>query len=384
MHTQTISTNQKHRIVTQTLDVPPRLLLGPGPSNAHPRVLQAMGMPQLSHLDPAFIGIMNETQELLRYAWQTDNEVTLAISGTGSAAMETAVANLVERGDVVLVGVMGFFGERLVEMASRRGADVRIIEKPWGEVFDRSEIYDAVKEHRPAILMLVHAETSTGALQPLTGIGEICREFDCLLLTDGVTSLGAAPLLVDDWHIDAAYSCSQKGLSCPPGASPITFGPRAIEKIARRRSKVDTWYLDTTLLRNYWLGDVRGYHHTMSSNMIYALREGLRVAAEESLEARWARHRATAELLWDGLTELGLACHVANPEQRIPSLTTVSVPDGVDAKAVAGRLLRDYNIEVAGGFSKLAGKVWRVGLMGYNSRPENVLILLAALKELLN
>jgi alanine-glyoxylate transaminase / serine-glyoxylate transaminase / serine-pyruvate transaminase len=378
-----ISVNNSHRIVTNTLDAPPRLLLGPGPSNAHPRVLQAMGMPQLSHLDPAFIQIMNETQELLRYAWQTDNELTLAISGTGSAAMETAVANLVERGDVVLIGVMGFFGERLVEMASRHGADVRVIEKPWGEVFSRSEIYDAVQEHRPAILMLVHAETSTGALQPLDGIGAICREFDCLLLTDCVTSLGAAPMLVDEWGVDAAYSCSQKGLSCPPGASPVTFGPRAVEKIGRRRHKVDTWYLDTTLLRTYWLGETRAYHHTMSSNLIYALREGLRLVAEESLEARWARHQASAELLWAGLAELGLSCHVADPAHRIPSLTTVRVPEGVEATAVAKRLLRDYNIEVAGGFSKLAGKVWRVGLMGHNSRPENVLTLLAALREIL-
>jgi alanine-glyoxylate transaminase / serine-glyoxylate transaminase / serine-pyruvate transaminase len=380
---QSLSINNSHRIVTNTLDAPPRLLLGPGPSNAHPRVLQAMGMPQLSHLDPAFIQIMNETQELLRYAWQTDNELTLAISGTGSAAMETAVANLVERGDVVLIGVMGFFGERLVEMASRHGADVRVIEKPWGEVFSRSEIYDAVQEHRPAILMLVHAETSTGALQPLDGIGAICREFDCLLLTDAVTSLGAAPMLVDEWQIDAAYSCSQKGLSCPPGASPVTFGPRAVEKIGRRRHKVDTWYLDTTLLRTYWLGETRAYHHTMSSNLIYALREGLRLVAEESLEARWARHRASAELLWEGLAELGLSCHVADPAHRIPSLTTVRVPEGVEATAVAKRLLQHYNIEVAGGFSKLAGKVWRVGLMGHNSRPENVLILLAALREIL-
>lgn len=380
---QSLSVNNSHRIVTNTLDAPPRLLLGPGPSNAHPRVLQAMGMPQLSHLDPAFIQIMNETQELLRYAWQTDNELTLAISGTGSAAMETAVANLVERGDVVLIGVMGFFGERLVEMASRHGADVRIIEKPWGEVFSRSEIYAAMQEHRPAVLMLVHAETSTGALQPLDGIGAICREFDCLLLTDAVTSLGAAPMLVDEWGVDAAYSCSQKGLSCPPGASPVTLGPRAVEKIGRRRHKVDTWYLDTTLLRTYWLGETRAYHHTMSSNLIYALREGLRLVAEESLEARWARHRASAELLWEGLAELGLSCHVADPAHRIPSLTTVRVPEGVEATAVAKRLLRDYNIEVAGGFSKLADKVWRVGLMGHNSRPENVLTLLAALREIL-
>jgi alanine-glyoxylate transaminase/serine-glyoxylate transaminase/serine-pyruvate transaminase len=383
MTTQTYPLNRQHQIETGTLDVPPRLLLGPGPSNAHPRVLQAVGMRQLSHLDPAFITIMNETQELLRYTWQTDNELTLAISGTGSAAMETAVANVVTPGDVVLVGVIGYFGERLVEMASRHGATVHTIEKEWGDVFQPEEIRAALQEHRPSVLMLVHAETSTGALQPLEGIGDICREFDCLLLVDSVTSLGAAPLRIDDWKIDIAYSCSQKGLSCPPGASPLTVGPRAAEKINKRYVKTGVWYFDLTLLRKYWLGDARAYHHTMSSNMIYALREGLRLVAEEGLEARWARHQEMAELFWAGLDDIGLACHVENPALRIPSLTTVRVPEGVDAKVVSGRLLNEYNIEIAGGFSKLAGQVWRVGLMGYNSRPENIMLLLAALKEIL-
>ncbi len=384
MTTQAFPKNDLHKIETGTLDVPPRILLGPGPSNAHPRVLQAIGMRQLSHLDPAFIKIMNETQELLRYTWQTDNELTLAISGTGSAAMETAVANVITPGDVVLVCVMGYFGERLVEMASRHGADVQTIEKEWGEVFEPSEIYAAVEEHRPSVVMMVHAETSTGALQPLDDIGNICREFDCLLLVDAVTSLGAAPVHVDGWKIDIAYSCSQKGLSCPPGASPLTVGPRALEKISRRYVMTDTWYFDLNLLKTYWLGDPRAYHHTMSSNMIYALREGLRLVAEEGVDNRWARHREMAELFWDGLADIGLSCHVENPELRIPSLTTVRVPEGVDAKAVAGRLLNEYNIEIAGGFSKLAGKVWRVGLMGYNSRPENIMLLLAAMKEILN
>ena len=383
MTTQAFPKNDLHKIETGTLDVPPRLLLGPGPSNAHPRVLQAIGMRQLSHLDPAFVKIMNETQELLRYTWQTDNELTLAISGTGSAAMETAVANVVTPGDVVLVGVMGYFGERLVEMASRHGADVRTIEKPWGEVFEPSGIYAAVEEHRPSVVMLVHAETSTGALQPLDDIGDICREFDCLLLVDCVTSLGAAPVHIDAWKIDVAYSCSQKGLSCPPGASPLTIGPRALEKISKRYVKTGVWYLDLNLLKTYWLGDTRAYHHTMSSNMIYALREGLRLVAEEGLEERWARHQEMAELFWNGLAEIGLSCHVENPELRIPSLTTVRVPEDVDAKTVTGRLLNEYNIEIAGGFSKLAGQVWRVGLMGYNGRPENVMLLLAALKEIL-
>ena len=376
--------NDKHRHLYPQLDVPPRLLLGPGPSNAHPRVLQAMAMPQLSHLDPAFTALMDEIQELLRYAWQTDNEYTISISGTGSAAMETAVANSVEPGDVILVGVMGYFGERLVEMARRYGGDVRTVTRPWGEVFQLDELQSALESHKPAVLMLVHAETSTGALQPLAGIGELCHQHHCLLLADCVTSLGAAPLLIDEWGVDVAYSCSQKGLSCPPGASPLTYGPRALAKLDNRQQPTPNWYYDLTLLHNYWQGTPRSYHHTMSSSMNYALREGLRLVAEEGLQARWERHQANAQLLWDGLAELGLTCHVSEPALRIPSLTTVRVPDGVDAKAITQRLLQAYNIEIAGGFGPLAGKVWRIGLMGHNSRPENVLTLLAALDEMLN
>ncbi|MFQ5434637.1 MAG: pyridoxal-phosphate-dependent aminotransferase family protein [Anaerolineae bacterium] len=372
-----------HRIQTADLNTPPRLLLGPGPSNAHPRVLQAIANRQVGHLDPSFIEVMNETQELLRYVWQTDNPFTLPVSGTGSAAMEATLANSVEPGDAVLVGVVGYFGERLVDMAGRYGADVRVIEKPWGEVFHLDELRAAMEQHRPAILALVHAETSTGALQPMDGIGDLCREFDCLLLIDTVTSLGAAPIFLDEWGVDLAYSCSQKGLSCPPGASPFTMSERALQKLNNRQGKVPNWYLDMSLLSKYWDGKTRSYHHTAPINMIYALREGLRLVAEEGLEARWARHQANAQLFWDGLAEMGLSCHVSDPALRIPSLTTVRVPDGVDAKAVAGRLLREYNIEIAGGFGQLAGKVWRVGLMGFNSRPENVMLLLAALKEVL-
>ncbi len=376
--------NNKHHHLYPQLDVPSRLLLGPGPSNAHPRVLQAIAMRQLSHLDPAFQILMDEIQELLRYTWQTDNEYTISISGTGSAAMETAVANTVAPGDVILVGVAGYFGERLVDMSQRYGGNVRVIEKPWGEVFTPDDIQAALKIHQPAVLMLVHAETSTGALQPLADIGDLCQQHNCLLLIDCVTSLGAAPLLVDQWGIDVAYSCSQKGLSCPPGASPLTYGPRALAKLDKRQQGTPNWYYDLTLLNNYWHGSPRGYHHTMSSNMNYSLREGLRLVAEEGLKARWDRHQANAQLLWNGLANLGLSCHVSDPTLRIPSLTTVRVPDGVDAKTVAQRLLNEYNIEIAGGFSKLAGKVWRIGLMGTNSRPENVLLLLAALKEILN
>jgi alanine-glyoxylate transaminase / serine-glyoxylate transaminase / serine-pyruvate transaminase len=376
-----LTIDDSHRIEAPQLDMPPRLLLGPGPSNAHPRVLQALSMRQVGHLDPRFLELMSEVQELLRYAWQTDNPLTIPVSGTGSAAMEASLANTVEPGDVVLVGVNGYFGERLVDMAGRYGGDVRRLEKNWGEAFDLDELRAGLEQHRPAILALVHAETSTGARQPLEGIGELCRSFDCLLLVDSVTSLGGVPLFIDAWQIDVAYSGSQKCLSCPPGIAPLTLGPRAAEKMARRKHPVANWYLDMTLLTKYW-GHERTYHHTAPINLNYALREALRLVAEEGLAARWDRHRQTAELLWQGLADLGLVCHVDH-DIRLPSLTTVRVPEGVDAKAVARRLLDDYNIEIAGGFGPLSGRIWRVGLMGFNSRPENVLLLLAALERVL-
>ncbi|MCP4427658.1 MAG: alanine--glyoxylate aminotransferase family protein [Chloroflexi bacterium] len=374
--------NDSHRIQADQLDVPPRLLLGPGPSNAHPRVLQALSMRQVGHLDPKFIELMNENQELLRYAWQTDNQFTIPVSGTGSAAMEASLANTVEPDDIVLVGINGYFGLRLVDMAGRYGADARQIEKPWGEVFSLADIRAGLEEHRPAILALVHAETSTGARQPLEGVADLCREYDCLLLIDSVTSLGGVPLFLDEWGVDVAYSGSQKCLSCPPGIAPLTLSSRAVEKLNNRQTQVANWYLDMSMLSKYW-GDERTYHHTAPINMNYALREALRLVAEEGLEARWARHQANAELFWDGLAAMGMECLVPH-EYRLPSLTTVRVPKGVDAKAVAGRLLREYNIEIAGGFGPLAGQIWRVGLMGFNSRPENVMLLLAALQEVLN
>ncbi len=377
------SINENLRVEVGQLDMPPRLLLGPGPSNAHPRVLQAISMRQVGHLDPSFIKVMDEVQDLLRYAWQMADGFTLAISGTGSAAMESSIANTVEPGDVVVIAVMGYFGERMVEMATRYGAEVHVIEKPWGEAFTKAELAAAVEKHHPVILGLVHGETSTGVMQPLEGIGDLCREKDCLLLVDAVTSLATAPFLVDEWKIDVAYSCSQKGLSCPPGLGPVAFGPRALAKIKKRKSKVTSWYLDISLLSDYWDGDTRRYHHTAPINMNYALREGLRLVAEEGLAPRWARHQEIAEFFWDGLADLGLSCH-APYEIRMPALTTVRVPEGVDAGAVARALLLDYNIEVAGGFSQLAGKVWRVGLMGFNSRRENAMLLLDALGRVLN
>jgi alanine-glyoxylate transaminase / serine-glyoxylate transaminase / serine-pyruvate transaminase len=374
--------DESHRITPGQLDMPPRLLLGPGPSNIHPRVRQALGMNEVGHLDPRFIALMGETQELLRYVWQTDNPFTIPVSGTGSAAMEATLANCVEAGDVVLVGVNGYFGERLCDMASRLGADVRRMDKPWGEIFTLDEIADGLQKHRPVILGLIHAETSTGAVQPMEGIGKICREFDALLLLDTVTSLGGIPVFLDRWHVDVAYSGSQKCLSCPPGISPFTLGARALAKLHQRKSSVPNWYLDMTLVGKYWSQE-RVYHHTAPVNMNYALREALRLVAEEGLENRWERHRANAEMLWDGLDELGIQCHV-DREFRLPSLTTALVPDGVDSKEVAAYLLNHYNVEIATGLGQLAGKVWRIGLMGFNSRPENVMLLLAAMKRALD
>lgn len=379
--TQTYTINEAHRLNTPQLDVPNRLLLGPGPSNTHPRILQAMSLPTIGHLDPRFIHLMNEIQELLRYAWQTDNKLTIPVSGTGSAGMEAALANTIEPGDVVLIGVNGYFGLRLADMAGRYGADVRIIQKPWGQVFSLTELQTAVAKHQPAVLALVHAETSTGARQSLEGVGELCRANDCLLLVDTVTSLGGVPLFLDEWLVDVAYSGTQKCLNCPPGLAPLTLGERAVQKLKTRRSKVANWYLDMSLISNYW-GESRTYHHTAPINMNYGLREALRLVAEEGLAERWARHQVTAELFWMGLAEIGLECHVA-PEHRLPSLTTVCIPEGVDGKAMTGRLLNEFNIEIAGGLGELAGKVWRVGLMGHNSQPENVYRLLDALKRVL-
>ncbi|MEZ4517373.1 MAG: alanine--glyoxylate aminotransferase family protein [Chloroflexota bacterium] len=382
MSINAISVNNNHRQLDTPPDMPPRILLGAGPSNAHPRVLRAQLQPIVGHLDPTFIRVMDDIKESLRYAWQTDNEFTIAISGTGSAGMEASLANVVEPGDVVVVGVMGYFGRRLADMAGRYGGDVRCLETTWGTSFTLDEIRAGLKQHRPAVLALVHAETSTGARQPLEGIAELCREHDCLLLVDTVTSLGGVPLAVDEWGIDVAYSGSQKCLSSPSGTAPLTFGPRAMDKIRNRQTPIANWYMNAELLGPYWGGSPRAYHHTAPITMMYALREGLRLVAEEGLEARWARHQATADLFWDGLAAIGLECHVER-DIRLPSLTTVRVPDGVDAGRVTKRLLNDYNIEIAGGLGDLAGKVWRVGLMGYNSRRENVALLLKALDEVL-
>ena len=365
-----LSVDPSHRCSIAPIDTPDRLLLGPGPSNAHPTVLQALSRTPIGHLDPLYVELMGEVQELLRYAWQTDNRLTLPMSGTGSSAMEATLANTVEPGDTVLVAVKGYFGNRLMDMAGRYRANVQVIEKPWGEAFSLEEIEDGIKKHKPTILAIVHAETSTGICQPMEGVGDLCREHDCLLLLDTVTSLGGVPLYLDDWKVDLAYSCSQKGLSCPPGLGPFTMGPRAEAKLAARQDKVPNWYLDVSLLNQYW-GSDRVYHHTAPVNMNFGMREALRLLAEEGLDKAWARHRRNAEALWSGLESLGLEMHVSE-ELRLPTLTTVRIPSDVDGKAFSSHLLNTHGIEVGGGLGVLAGKIWRIGLMGYNSTPENV------------
>ncbi len=362
--------NEAHRLRLDPIATPDRLLLGPGPSNADPRVLQAIARPPLSHLDPLYLELMNEVQEMLRYAWQTDNRFTIPVSGTGSAAMEATIANTVEAGETVVVGVIGYFGKRLVDMCGRYGAKVVEVSAPWGEALSLDTLTQAVEQHKPAVLALVHAETSTGVQQPLDGIGDLCRAHDCLLLLDTVTSLGGVPLKLDEAKVDLAYSCSQKGLSCPPGLGPFTMGPRAEEKLDRRSTKVPNWYLDMSGLKSYW-GSQRTYHHTAPVNMNYGLREALRLLCEEGLENSWARHRRNSEQLWAGLERMGLELHVPL-SHRLPTLTTVKIPDGIDGKAFATHLLNKHGVEIGNGLGDLAGRVWRVGLMGTNSKPENV------------
>lgn len=363
------------------LNPPTRILLGPGPSMVHPRVLRVMATPVIGHLDPAFLQIMSEVQTLLRAVFRTQNRLTLPVSGTGSAGMETALVNFIEPGDPVLICVNGYFGERMCEMASRFGAEVHRLERPWGEVFTPEEIDAALRRNPAKLVAIVHAETSTGALQPMEGIADVVHRHGALLLVDCVTSLGGVPVYVDDWGIDIAYSGTQKALSCPPGLAPLTVSPRAEEVLRQRKSKVLSWYLDLTMVQKYWGAD-RTYHHTAPITMIYALREALRVVLEEGLERRWQRHRRNAELLWQGLEDLGLELFVPE-EYRLPTLTTVRVPAGMNEAFLRRRLLEDYNIEIAGGLGDLKGQIWRIGLMGFSSQRGNVLLLLAALREMM-
>lgn len=376
-----INNNTPNAIDFPGLEMFPRILLGPGPSMVHPRTLQAMSAPMIGHLDPYFLSIMDKTQTMLRYTFQTKNQVTIPISGTGSAAMEASIANFVEPGTTVLICINGYFGSRLLDMSKRYGGDAVALYRPWGEVFSQGDIRDALSARPAKVVAIVHAETSTGAQQPLEEIAEIVHNQGGVLIVDAVTSLGGLPVLVDEMDIDICYSGTQKCLSVPPSLGPITVGPRAMNILRNRKTQVANWYLDLSMVEKYW-GSERSYHHTAPISANFALYEGLRLVWEEKLEARWSRHRSNAQLLWDGLEDLGLELFI--PAQfRLPSLTTVKVPEGINEADIRSRLLKEYNIEIAGGLGDLKGRIWRIGLMGYSSRKENVVLLLAALKRLI-
>ena len=359
-----------------------RILLGPGPSNVHPRVMKAMMSPVVGHLDPDFVAVMEDLKRMLRIVFRTGNELTFPASGTGSAGMEMIMANLIEDGDEVLVGANGAFGARLADCAERLGAKVHKAEAEWGRVVEPDTVERALKSaQRPKLVAIVHAETSTGVHQPLEEISALAHRYGALMVADAVTSLGCVPVEIDKWKIDACYSCTQKGLSAPPGLAPVTFSARAMEAIAARKSKCKSWYLDLGMIANYW-GASRVYHHTAPITMNYALYEALRVVIEEGLEARWARHRLNAAALHAGLGAMGLKL-VAQEGFRLPQLSTVAVPGGIDEGQVRAALLGRYNIEIAAGLGPFKGKVWRIGLMGESCKRENVTVLLSALEEIL-
>jgi alanine-glyoxylate transaminase/serine-glyoxylate transaminase/serine-pyruvate transaminase len=360
----------------------PRILLGPGPSSVHARVLKAMSTPLVGHLDPEFIRLMEETKALLRFVFQTKNILTLPISGTGSAGMEACLVNLLEPDDEVIVGVNGVFGTRLVDIVERCGAKPVTIEAEWGRVFSPEHVQAALKQcRRPKLVALVHAETSTGAWQPLEEISSLVHNAGALFVVDTVTSLGGCPVKVDEWGIDASYSGTQKCLSCPPGLSPVTLSEKALDVLRRRKTKVRSWYLDLTMIEKYW-GEERVYHHTAPISMNYALREALRLVQEEGLEARFRRHERNHKALAAGLTEMGLPL-AAQEGHRLWTLNSVTIPAGVDDAAVRRQLLEEYNIEIGAGLGPLRGKIWRIGLMGDSSTRSNVLLVLSALEEIL-
>lgn len=369
------------QIPISSVTPPPRILMGPGPSDIHPRVLAALAAPTVGHLDPYFLKVMDETQTMLRQVFRTENRLTMAISGTGSAGMETCIVNLIEPGDRMLVCINGVFGGRMADVARRAGAEVVTLERQFGEVFTADEIADAVKQHSPKVVGIVHAETSTGACQPLEEIAKLVHDAGALILVDTVTSLGGVSVEVDAWGLDAVYSGTQKCLSCPPGLAPVTFSQRALDVIDRRKTKVQSWYLDVTMIRNYW-GSDRAYHHTAPINMNYALHEALRLVLEEGLEPRFVRHRRNHLALKAGLKALGLEYSVADAHQ-LPMLNSVWIPAGVDDGAVRKQLLNQFGIEIGGGLGPWKGKTWRIGLMGVASREPNVLLFLAALERCL-
>ncbi|HHP7235283.1 MAG TPA: pyridoxal-phosphate-dependent aminotransferase family protein [Desulfobacterales bacterium] len=358
-----------------------RILMGPGPSDVPACTLQAMAAPCIGHLDPYFLEVMNETQQLLRHLFQTANELTIPVSGTGSAGMEACLVNLVEPGDEVAVCVNGVFGTRMAEIVGRIGGKLIRVDAEWGTAVDPDRLENAVSGRSPKLIAVVHAETSTGVCQPLAELSEIAHRRGALFVVDAVTSLGGMPVAIDAMKIDAVYSGTQKCISGPPGLSPVSFNPAAVEVMQRRRTPVVSWYLDLTLVQSYW-GTERKYHHTAPINMIYALREALRLIAEEGLENRFERHRLHHRALVAGIEAMGL--QMAVPEAiRLPMLNAVRIPEGVDDLAIRKTLLNDFGLEIGGGLGAFAGKIWRVGLMGHSCNRRNVMLFLTALETAL-
>lgn len=364
------------------LDPRERILMGPGPSTVPSRILRAISSPTLGHLDPQYIEYMDQCCQMLREVYQTENALTFPVSATGMAGMETVVVNLVEPGDEVIVCINGVFGGRMKDNMERAGATVHTVEVPWGETFTDQQIAEAVAAHPQATMLgIVQAETSTGAHQDVSGLGKIVHDAGMLLAVDAVTSLGGHELKVDQWGIDAIYSGTQKCLSCPPGLSPVSFSDRAIERMDSRKTKVQSWYLDVSMLKNYYTGGGgRAYHHTAPINMVYGLREALAIVLEEGIENRIARHAQMHQLLRVGLEKLGLTYI---PENSLCTLNCVATPEGIDEAAIRTRLLQEYDIEIGGGLGVFAGKAWRIGLMGHGATRRNVVTLLAALEDCL-
>lgn len=365
---------------------PKRILLGPGPSDVHPRVLDAMARPTIGHLDPQFSVILEETKALLRYAFQTENPLTFALSAPGSVGMESCFVNMVEPGDKVVVCSNGVFGQRMAENVRRIRGELILIEEPWGAAIDPQKLEDTLKSHPDtAVVAFVHAETSTGVRSDARLLAEIAHRNSALVICDAVTSLGCIPLLVDEWQLDAVYSASQKGLSCTPGLAPVSFNERAIDKMRQRKSPVQSWFMDLGLVLDYWSGDVQGkrtYHHTAPINALYGLHESLRMLAEEGLEACWVRHRWAHQALVAGLEELGLSLLV-DEGFRLPQLNSVLVPQGVNEQQLRNYLLTEHGIEIGAGLGELAGRVFRIGLMGASATSANVESCLNALKAAL-
>eukprot|EP00894_Picocystis_sp_ML_P002433 jgi/Pico_ML_1/52950/g3583.t2 len=379
----TKAVNEALRPQPSRLEVPSRMLMGPGPSNAYPRVLAAMTLPLLGHLHPPFVKIMDEIKQGLQYLAQTESPYAMAVSGSGHAGMEASIANVLEPGDKIIVGNNGIWGSRVVDLSGRYGAQVISMDKEGGQTYSLEEITAAIEKHKPQALFLCQGESSSGTMQNLEGIGEVCKANNCLLIVDTVCTFAGVPFYFDNWGVDVMYSGSQKALSCPPGAAPFIMSENAMRKLKNRKTPPATYNLDMNLIGAYWgwFGNQRFYHHTGPVSQFYALREGIDIACEEGLENLWARHQAMHEYLWEGLNGLGLKPFVENPADRLPTVNTIKVPEGVDFAKLIANAMDFYSLEIAGGLGPTVGKVWRIGVMGHNARPLNIDMVIQAFRK---